>query len=78
MEYVLDLTQLTTISPPYQFFNSYHLVLWFTDGWRCALGDEKNPKAGYILLFLFLFYTACINFVSFVFLLMFREVDLTT
>lgn len=32
VEYVLDLTQLTTIFPPYQFFNSYHLALWFY-GW---------------------------------------------
>jgi hypothetical protein len=46
VEYVLDLTQLTTI---FSLTSFLILIIWFygfTDGWRCALGDEKNPKAG--------------------------------
>lgn len=46
MEYVLDLTQFTTIFPLISFLI---VIIWFygfTGGWRCALGDEKILKAG--------------------------------
>lgn len=46
MEFVLDLTQLTTLFPLTSFLI---VIIWFygfTDGWSYALGDEEILKAG--------------------------------